>query len=131
MKTIKGFQEFLLENAIENGFSVKKFISDIEKEMGWNGYDDGVKVSLLDSNEIIPERSKTPAQIFPKCNIFFLYVGAPGQSVKKDIEKACKDQGYDTAKVGIIDNYSRHEDHQYLIALSVSPTLVTSLKFGL
>lgn len=128
---INNFNGFLNENVIESAFKIDEFIKSIEEEMAWNSTMHRVEVELIDADKKLIERDKTPKEIFPKCNIFFLYTGAPGQSVRKDVLEACKNLSYTTAKVAVIANYSRHEQHEYLIGLSVSPSVATSIKYGI
>lgn len=125
MSHIRLFEEFINEASQEGqSFTIENFINFIEKDLSWNG----AKVKVIDPDKMIFEVGKSPKQMFPKHNLFFMYTCRDGSSVKKDIEKSCKDFGSTTCKVGVISNRYRNMDHEYLIALNVSPTVLQTSK---
>ena len=123
---IQGYDEFLNESA-ESKFDYDVFIKDLAESLGWND----ARVTEIKPDEDLFYLSKTPEQIFPKCNAFFKYDCLPGQSVRKDIIEECKKLGYESARVSVIFNSSRYERHEYLIGLTVPVLAVNSRKFGL
>ncbi len=122
----KNYDEFLNESK-ETYFDYNKFIEEIEDALSWN---DAV-VEEIDPDKDLFYISQTPEQAFPKCNVFFLYHCLPGQSVRKDILDECKNLGYNTVKVKVIFNSSRHERHEYLIALTVPHIRAIAGKYGI
>jgi len=123
---LKGYAEFLNESA-ESKFDYDSFIKDLTEALYWND----PRVTEIKPSEDLFYLSKTPEQIFPKCNAFFNYDCLPGESVRKDIIEECKKLGYESVRVSVIFNTSRHERHEYLIGLTVPVLAVTSRKFGL
>lgn len=122
----KSYTEFLNESK-EASFVHSNFIKEIEDALAWN---DAV-VKEVEPDEKLFYIVQTPVQAFPKCNAFFLYHCLPGQSVRKDILDECKKLGYTTAKVKVIFNSSRHERHEYLIALTVPHLQAIAGKYGI
>jgi hypothetical protein len=122
----KNYDEFLNESK-ESSFNHDNFIKEIEHALKWN---DAV-VKEIEPDENLFYIGQTPEQAFPKCNAFFLYHCLPGQSVRKDILDECKNLGYTTARVKVVFNSSRHERHEYLIALTVPHVQATARKYGI
>jgi len=122
----KSYTEFLNESR-ETTFIHTNFIKEIEHELSWN---DAI-VKEIEPDKNLFYVTKTPEQMFPKCNVFFLYHCLPGQSVRKDIIDECKKLGYETVKVSVIFNSSRHERHEYLIALTIPHVQTIAGKYGI
>ncbi len=131
---MKTFCEFITENtnSIEpSSFSIEKFIKDTTSDMSWNSTWIEMNIELIEPTTFIHELGKTAKETLPKCNIYFLYTGADGQSVRKDIIKSCIDNGYKTVKVAVISNSTRDQPHEYLVGLSVPPNILLAHKYDI